>query len=158
MAEKQSTPNPLDPLGLMQYFDPTKILEEWNKALSGLSIPGLDTGPLVDTQRKNLEALLAANQALLEGGQQLLRRQTEVLTEVSREAASASTALASGKPEELQQKQGEMINAAYSKAVAVLQETTETIQEAQKRALEALDKRSREAVEELRALVSQGKG
>lgn len=158
MASKKSTANPLDPLGLMKNFDPNTFLDEFNKALSRYSIPGFDTGPLVESQRKNMEALMKSNQALMEGGQKLLQRQVELLTEANREAAAASSTLTSAKPGEVQQKQVELVNAAYGKTIAALQEAAETIQQTQQKALEALENRWREGIEELRALASQGKG
>ena len=158
MSSKQSDVNPFDPMGLMKSFDPMKFLDEFNQALSCFSMPGFNAGDLLENQRKNLEALTVVNRSLMEGSQKLLQRQIELLTQTNREAATAAKTLAGAKPGELQQKQAELIGGAYDKAIAALQETTELVNKAQQEALQILDQRWNEGIEELQSLAGKPKG
>ena len=49
----------------------------WDK----FKVPGVDTTALMESQKKNFDALVKANQKAAEGYQNLMRRQTEILTE-----------------------------------------------------------------------------
>lgn len=151
MSNKQGY-NPFDPMGLMQNFDPMKLMEEFNQQLRRFSMPGVDTDQLLASQRKNLEALMQANQLLLNSTQQLLQRQAELLTEASREAVSAMSNLGGTKPDQLPQKQAELVSDAYGRAIAALNEVTEMMNKAHQEALQVLDKRWRENMEELKSL------
>lgn len=151
MSNKPSY-NPFDPMGLMQNFDPMKLMDEFNQQLRRFSLPGVDTDRLLDGQRKNLEALMQANQLLLNSTQQLLQRQVELLSQANREAVSAMGNLGETRPEQLPQKQAELVSAAYGRAVAALNEVTEMMNKAHQEALQVLDKRWRENVEEFKSI------
>jgi phasin family protein len=151
MSNKQSY-NPFDPMGLMQNFDPMKLMDEFNQQLRRFSMPGLDAGQLLESQRKNLEALMQANQLLLNSTQQLLQRQAELLAQASQEAASTFNSLGGAKPEQLPRSQTELVGAAYGRAIAALNEVTEMMNKAHQEALQVLDKRWKENIEELKAI------
>ena len=48
-------------------LDPKKMMEEFNKVLSQYQLPGLDVSAMLEMQRKNVEALGAANRAAFDG-------------------------------------------------------------------------------------------
>lgn len=158
MSNKQSF-NPFDPMGLMQNFDPMKLMDEFNQQLRRFSMPGVDASQLLESQRKNLEALMQANQLLLNSTQQLLQRQAELLTQASQEAAATFNSLGGTKPEQLPQKQTELVSAAYGRAIAALNEVTEMMNKAHQEALQVLDKRWHENIKEFKSIsASHSKG
>ncbi len=151
MSDKSSF-NPLDPMGLLKNFDPMKLMEEFQQQMSRFGMPG--SNALLDGQRKNLEALMQANQLLMQSTQNLLQRQAELLTQANREAATVLNGLTAGNPAELPQKQAELISQAYGRAINNLHEATEMINQAHQQALQVLDRRWRESIEELKNLSS----
>ena len=56
-------------------FDPN-FLERFN-------VPGMDASALMESQRKNFEALVNANRKAAEGYQNLMRRQAELIKELA---------------------------------------------------------------------------
>ena len=52
---------------------------DFSKMFSEFKIPGFDMQALVATQRRNIEAVTAANQLAVEGVQAVMRRQTEII-------------------------------------------------------------------------------
>lgn len=150
--------NPFDPQQLMRNLDPMKLLEEFNKQLSQYRLPNVDTSQFMDSQRKNLEALTEANRLLMSSTQALMQRQAELLTQANRETVNALQALSGAKPDELPQKQAELVSQAHGRAVAALHEVTEMINKAHQEALQVLDKRWRENIEEMKRLSGQSTG
>src|SRR5690606_5818899 len=52
---------------------------DFSKVLSDVQVPGVDIDAILASQRKNIEAVTAANQLAIEGMQAVLRRQAEIL-------------------------------------------------------------------------------
>ncbi len=150
-------PNPFDPTEMMRLFDPGQALAEWRQLLESYGAPkGAELPAMLDSQRKNMEALLEANRLLLSGAQTVMQRQTELLNEATREAAAAAGKLTSAQqPAEWQQQQMALIASAYGRAIGVLQEISSMINTSQQRALEVLDRRWNESIGELRTLGDQ---
>jgi phasin family protein len=69
MADDQQT----NPFGLPN-FDIEAMLEQFQ-------IPGVDLSSIIENERKNIEALQEANQAVVEGIQALAEKQAEVFKE-----------------------------------------------------------------------------
>src|SRR5690606_11260562 len=77
-----------------------KNYSEFFKAFSDFSVPGVDFNHLFSLQRRNLEALSAANQVVAESVQAISRRQAELLqSQVERFLQTAREVLSSGSPE-----------------------------------------------------------
>ena len=75
-----STPNPFNPFAAMDFskFDLGKF--DVTKMLGDVKIPGFDMQASMDAQRKNIEALTAANQTAVQGMQAVAQRQAEILS------------------------------------------------------------------------------
>ncbi len=50
-----------DPTKLMGEFDPQKFMGDFQKAFSEYKIPGVDGNLILESQKKNVEALAQAN-------------------------------------------------------------------------------------------------
>lgn len=159
---KQSTP--FDPMDMLRLFDPSQALNEWRRLLESYGVPkGVELPAMLDSQRKNMEALMEANRLLLSGAQAVLQRQTELLTEATQEAAKAAGKLTgTQQPAELQQQQMQLIAGAYGRAISVLQEISGMVNASQQQALKVLNQRWNDSINELRTLGGQagtgGKG
>ena len=78
---------------ILKSFVPSKVAEELTKALGQYKIPGVDIDSVVASQKKNVEALVAANRAVVEGVQTVLKRQAEILQESVAELTKAAETL-----------------------------------------------------------------
>lgn len=145
--------NPFYPFANIDFsnFDATKMM-------SDLRLPGVDMVALLATQRKNIEALTAANQMAVQGMQAVAKRQSEILAQTMAEISTAAQQIASaGNPQEMTAKQAELIKQAFEKAVANMRELAEMINQTNTQAFEVINKRVSESLEELRNLASAPK-
>ena len=56
------------------------MLGDFMKTMEQFKLPGLDMAAIMESRRKDLEALMAANQTALQGMQTLGEKQAEILT------------------------------------------------------------------------------
>lgn len=153
MAKKKSAPEGFDPSAMLELFDPSKLMAQFNENMQrfGATLPGVDLSEVAARQQKNLEALVAANRAIMEGAQHIAQRQSEMLQQAAAEATAAGRQLAGSNPSELTEKQTELMAKAYSRAVEHIEEVSATVQQAQRQALETLNKRWQESLREILA-------
>ena len=134
-------------------FDLSKF--DITKMLGDLKIPGFDMSALMTAQRKNIEALVAANKVTFEGMQTIVKRQAEIMAQALTEASSMAQQLASaGSPQEAGAKQTELVRQAFEKALANMHELAEIFSKVNTEAFELINKRFTESLEELKALVT----
>ncbi|MFN3449940.1 MAG: phasin family protein [Roseococcus sp.] len=134
--------------------------EEMMKLFGSMKLPNAEhLQALAEAQKRNLEALAAANRLAMEGAQALARRNLEILQQGMAELAQTLQSLASleGNPAQKAQQQAEAMKAAYERAVANMKELAELIQKSNGEAMEVLNRRFAEAMEELRGLMGQGR-
>lgn len=128
------------------------------RMLSEFRLPAMpDLETLANAQRRNLEALSAANRVALEGAQTVARRHMEILQQAMSETTEAMRALASAgdSPQERAAKQAELLKAAYERAVANLKEIADLIQKSNAEALALLNRRFAEAMDEVKAMMKK---
>jgi phasin family protein len=145
--------NPFDPAEMMKLFDPMQVMNQLQRNMERYTAGGFQLTDLMQNQRKNLEALMEANRILFTSTQQLLQRQNELLNQAGQEAAAAASALAAGSDlKELPQRQVQMLTEHYNRSVTTLQEATDMIIKAQQDAMQVLDQRWQEHIQELQKL------
>jgi phasin family protein len=109
-----------------------------------------DFNQLVTAQRRNIEALSAANQVVVEGAQAISRRQAEVIRSNVEDVLKASKdLLTSGTPETNLTKQADFAKSIFESALANLREVTEMVT---KSGFEAFDLLNKQAAENLEAI------
>jgi phasin family protein len=130
------------------------------KMLSEFRVPGMpDVESLAAAQRRNFEALSAANRIALEGAQAVAKRHMEILQQSMAELTEAVRAASStGSPQEKAASQTELVKATYGRAVANMQEIADLIQKSNGEALSLLNKRFAEAMDEVKGLVAKNGG
>ncbi|WP_237181022.1 phasin family protein [Roseomonas haemaphysalidis] len=131
------------------------------KMLSEFRVPGMpDVETLAAAQRRNFEALSAANRIALEGAQAVAKRHMEILQQSMAELTDAVRSASSpgGSAQDKAASQAEMVKATYGRAVANMQEIADLIQKSNGEALSLLNKRFAEAMDEVKGLVAKSNG
>jgi len=151
-----STNNPFNPFANMDFskFDFSKF--DVSKMLGDVKIPGFDMSAMMDAQRKNIEALTAANQAAVQGMQAVAQRQAEILSQAMNEVSSVAQQLASAgsNPQEMTTKQAELARKAFEQALANMRELAEMVSKSNTEAFAIINKRVTESLQELKSLVA----
>lgn len=131
-------------------FDPSRFFSE-------MRLPALpDMEALATAQRKNLEALSAANRVALEGAQAVAKRHAEILQQSMSDMTEAMRTVAGqSDPQDKAAKQAEVMKTAYERAVGNMKEIADLIQRSNSEALSLLNRRFAEAMDEVRGLVGK---
>jgi phasin family protein len=127
-------------------------LPDFTQMLQNLSLPGVDVNALVASRRKDIEALVAANQRAQEGFKALVQRQTEILQETMRQAQEGGSNLGQSLGDAAT-RQAEGAKEAFEQALANMRELAEMAASSQTQAYEVLQARMKESVEETRQLL-----
>jgi phasin family protein len=138
---------------LMKDFNPTRMVEELSKALKQYSMAGVDMDALVDSQKKNLEALTAANRIAFEGLQAIAKRQAEILQETMNETSKAVDSLAkAGSPPDIAAKQADIAKEAFERALANMRELAEMVAKSNDQAVNTINSRISSSLDELKTM------
>jgi len=122
----------------------------YNNAFADLFKNTFDLNQLFATQRRNIEALSAANQAVVEGAQAISRRQAEVVRASVEDVLKASKELlTSGTPETNLNKQADYTKTIFENALLNLREITEMATKSGFEAFDVINKRTAESLEEI---------
>ena len=122
--------------------------------LKQFKVPGVDVGAIIESRRKDMDALIAANQATAAAMQQVAKKQTEILTQALQAAQESAQALAKGVGGAIDpMKQAELTRKAYEKALADMKEVGEIAQKAQTTAMSGITARAQQSVQEMTKLM-----
>lgn len=142
MANK--TGNPFLDQDFSEIFDFKKYAEQFQ-------VPGVDTSALLETQRRNIEAVTQANRVAFEGAQAVAQRQSEIMRQAMQEAAEAMQQVTSaGTPEDRMNKQTEIAKKAFETALKNAKELADMSAKSHSEAVELINKRVTESFDELR--------
>jgi phasin family protein len=127
---------------------------ELTKMFANLKLPAVpDMEAFVAASRRNMETLTAANRVALEGAQAVARRHMEIMQQSMTEMAEAMRSMATNEtPQAKAARQAELIKQAYERAVSNMKEIGDLIQRSHGEAVELLNKRFTEAMDEVKAL------
>jgi phasin family protein len=149
---KAKTGNPFLDADLGSVMDFGKFAEQFK-------FPGLDSKLLIETQRRNVEAVTKANQVAFEGAQAVVQRQAEILRQAVDETTNAVQELSKqDKPEDVWAKQTEILKQAYEHGFANLRELTELGTKANADAADLLTHRLADSLDELKGAFKPGSG
>lgn len=144
--------NPYNPFTSVDFskFDVNQMLQD-------LKVPGVDINALMETQRKNIEAVTAANKAAIDGMQSIAKRQAEIMAQSFGEVSNLAQEFASSanNPQEMGTKQAEIVKQAFDKALANMRELAEMVSKTNTEAFEVMNKRFTESLEELKGLMGK---
>ncbi|MFZ4789611.1 MAG: phasin family protein [Candidatus Competibacteraceae bacterium] len=148
--------NPFNPFTNVDFskFDLSKF--DITKMLGDVKIPGFDMDAIMAAQRKNIEALTAANQTAVQGMQAVAQRQAEILSQAMNEVSLIAQQLSgSGNPQELTAKQTELARKGFEQALANARELAELVSKSNTDAFAIINKRVTESLQELKGLVGK---
>lgn len=131
---------------------PEALGEEMMRQMS--EMPGAES--LFSAYRRNIEVFTAANRVAIEGAQAVARRHMEILQQSVAEMSEGMAALSSaGAPQERAAKQAELLRRAYERAVNNARELGEMIQRSNGEAVDILNRRFMEAMDEVRTAMER---
>ncbi|HEY7688613.1 MAG TPA: TIGR01841 family phasin [Dongiaceae bacterium] len=134
------------------YTDFNKFASDYSKLFVNGKAPTFDFEAAFSSQRKNVEALTAANQLAFQGAQAVFRRQVELVREAFDSFGSVSKEFtAPGSTEEKLVKQAEFGKAAFESALANAREIGELVQKTSEDAIELISKRVAANFDEVKA-------
>ncbi len=133
-------------------------MAEFSKLFSEMKMPGMmGMETFLAAQRRNMEVLSAANRVALEGAQAVAKRHMEIMQQTMAEMTESMRELASPEsPQVKAARQAELLKSAYERAVAHIRELADLIQRSNGEAVEMLNKRFTEALDEVKKLAAQG--
>jgi phasin family protein len=129
-------------------------LDDLGKLLRQYKLPGVDVSAIIESQRKDLEALNEANRQAYEGIQALARRRNEILKEALAEWQSA---LADAAGKDALSKQAELAKKGIEQAVANFRELAQMEAETRSKAWKVLQDRFQENLGNLQKLLQPKK-
>ena len=125
-----------------------------DELLKQFKMPGVDVNAIIESRRKDMDALIAANQATAAAMQQVAKKQTEILTQALQAAQESAQALAKGVGGAIDpRKQADLTRKAYEKALADMKEVGEMAQKAQTAAMSGITARAQQSVQEMTKLM-----
>jgi phasin family protein len=131
--------------------------EDFTKMFTEMKLPPVPDGEaLLGAHRRNLEALSAANRIALEGAQAVAKRHMEIMQQTMAEVSEQIRALSGTEsPSAKAARQAELLKQAYEHAVANAKELGDLIQRANAEAINTLNQRFTEAMDEVKQLVAK---
>ena len=150
------TDNPFDFTKLLQGYDPQEFLKQMQGGFSSYQVPNVNVDAFMESQKKNMEALVSANQAALAGTQELFKLQSEMFRQAMSDAADAAKSLASSSnPQELAEKQAELLQSAMEKALANSTELSELVKASQEEVAKQVNERFLASIQEIKDAISK---
>ncbi len=119
-------------------------------AFADLFKNAFDLNQVFATQRRNIEAISAANQAIVEGAQAVARHQAEAVRESVENVLKGSREIfTGGSPENSIAKQAELSREIFQTALENVREATETLTKVGFEAFDLINQRCTESLDEL---------
>jgi phasin family protein len=126
------------------FGDVTKMFEQFK-------VPGVDMTAMVETRRKDVEALIEANKAALESMQAIANKQAEMMTEAMQGIQEAVKTPGSGGVDDA--KQTEVVRKVFETTLADMKELAELAHKSQVDAIAHMTQRATEHVQEIQKLM-----
>jgi phasin family protein len=140
----------------MAATQPGNIFGEYTKLITQFKLPGVDIAAILESRRKDIEALAEANMTALAGVQQLGQKQVDIVRSTMTELQSLVARLRTPGSES-PVATGEGVQKALQKAFVDMQELADAAYRAQTDSIAVVTKRFAEHVEELKVLVQPKK-
>jgi phasin family protein len=129
---------------------PQKLMSEFTKLFEQFKVPGIDFNAVLESRRKDIDALAAANRTALEGVQALGQKQIDVLKTTIDEV---QTLLKQSKDMTAPAAARDLVNQAVQRAFTNMRELADVAYKSQSEAVAVVSRRVQENIEELKTLV-----
>lgn len=127
------------------FGDLTKMFEQFK-------VPGVDMSAVVESRRKDMEALIAANKATFESMQELAKKQAEIFAQAMQSAQAGVQTLAQGGAAPDPTRHAEIARKAYEKAVGDMGALADMARKAQADVMAGIAERATQSLQEFKAL------
>ncbi|HEY8290163.1 MAG TPA: TIGR01841 family phasin [Acetobacteraceae bacterium] len=136
---------------------PIPDFSDFTRLFAELKIPAMpDMDAFATANRRNMETFTAANRVALEGAQAVARRHMEIMQQSMSEMTDAIRSLSTTEaPQARAARQADLLKQGYERAVGNLKEISDLIQRSNTEAINLLNRRFVEAMEELKALAEK---
>jgi len=129
---------------------------DFTKYLTDLKVPGLDLDAILESQKKNVEALTNANKLAFEGMQAVMQRQAELLRQSMEEYAKSAQSFGDMKdPQDAMARHTEMAKQAFERMISNMREMSELMAKSNNEVFELLNKRFSETLEEMKKMMEK---
>ncbi|AQH05108.1 chemotaxis protein (plasmid) [Burkholderia sp. KK1] len=125
------------------FGDLAKVLEQFK-------VPGVDMSALVESRKKDIEAIVEANKSAYDAMQAFARKQTEMLTQAMQDIQAAAQVGAKDPG-----KHAEVARNACLKAVEDIKDLAEIARKSQVEAMASLTKRANEHAAEIQRMLQR---
>lgn len=137
---------------MVDQANPFKMFD-FQSMFSNAKTPGFDVDSILAAQKKNVEAMIGANQIVAEGFQAVAKRQLEMAQSTVQDTQARFTDLMSSeKPEERMAKQAELVKTGIEQASQSMHEMSEVLRKSQTEAFALIKRRMDEGVDEIKDL------
>jgi phasin family protein len=127
----------------------------FTKLAQDLKLPGVDTEKLIETHRRNLDALARSAEAASEGAKSLAVKQREIVEEAIRETSAMVREFELASPPDAAAKQAEFARKAFEAAVRNTSDVAQLVQKSSTDALRIIQDRMQQSFEEIRGSVER---
>ncbi|WP_282607658.1 phasin family protein [Pelagibius sp. Alg239-R121] len=163
MANAAKTGNPFLDGDFNAFMDVSKFAKQFevpdlSKLTEQFAVPGVDTAAIMESQKRNMEAIVQANRLSFEGSQALMHRQGEIVRQAVEEASRAVQSLSTaGTADEVMSKQAELVKEAFERTLSNVRELAEMGAKSNQEAVEVLNQRVSDSLEELKSQIKATK-
>ena len=134
-------------------MDMSNALGDLTKMLEQFKLPGVDTKEIVEARRKDIDALVQANQAIYDGMQAMANKQGELLKKSMEDIQSAMKGATGGVGVGDPGKQGELARKAYEKVLGDMKDLAEIARKSQTDAMAKITQRGNEHLDEVKKMM-----
>jgi phasin family protein len=127
----------------------TSPMTDISKMFEQLKLPGVDMSSIVESRRKDIEALAQANQVALKGVASIADKQAEFLQAVMADVAAKLKSASEGGASSATTM--DLAKQSVDKALAAMRHLAETTTKSQSEAIDLINARSKASLEEIRA-------
>jgi phasin family protein len=136
----------------------TMMTDDFTRLVSEMKLPaGPDMEVLLSLLKRNMETLFGINRIAADGAQAVAKRHMEIMQQTMSEMSETLRSLAAltDTPQAKAAKQTELLKKAYERALSNTRELSEVIQRSSTEAMELLNHRFTEAMDEVKSLVEK---
>jgi hypothetical protein len=145
---------------IMASFDPSEMMNQFAKAFGGIFYQA-NIDDLLESQRKNIEALTRANKLVFDNARSIVDRQMEMFRYAMEQAVSSVKHVSESESESAKDvavQQVRVIELCVEKSLASMLDITESIIEANARAFDIASRRMAESMSEIKRSALNTKG
>lgn len=122
----------------------------YNQAFAEMFQNSMDFNQIFNTQRRNIEAVNAAAQVVVESAQTISRRQAEVArANIDNTLKVSKEIMTSGTPETVLSKQADLMKAFFENTLTNLREVSELVTKSSFEAFDVINRRTAESMDEI---------